>query len=452
MTITKLPPGSNATLPPATPPAIQGNPVRGGDEAEKRGRSAPSQPARGATNTSQAKVRQQFKKQRSPQVRKQFDDFAKQYKASNAYENLHARYASKFPEIGPPDGTPIGMKLSNLPGPQLTKADLRPGDILVVYEPASTVVNGKPEVSKVRPNRQITITRQFDDHNGIPHSCNQGDHRNVHNAIYVHTPGNPQATKAWGAGEPEVVEGRAARDWVDEKTGKLTPINRVQPAAISMTECNYSKIYRPRDANVGNAMAQIGMVMASGHVTYATKEMRTAATDNYPHFDKAAKKAAVQVAEDAFNPTPRWAQNPVNMHDNFKTGVNCISFVVRAAQSAKLQVLQQTELFKGNPPPALEDLVEHKEMTGVFGISGSHVSVRSFEHFLLHATDPDGSPQFEFVGKLEMKHGDVMYDEALPPMEAAQLPPLPETHPHSVEYQEKLRNEKQAANPSKAKL
>lgn len=376
---------------------------------------------------------------RSEQTRRFTETFSQQFRASDAYNKKYAELKERYPALGPADGTPLGTLLSQLdieagaphgmPAEVRSKSDLHTGDILIAYE---------PEGSDLPAHRVITLRKQSVDHNGISAEINQGDPRNVHAAIATQTKGNPVQKEPWGPGEPEVVEARAARNWA-------IPINRVQPTAISAGELGNAKVYRPLDPHMGDVMAQNAMVWAKGaNISYS---MRDLSDSMAPHrlpsgqanekagtieFNKEAQEKAVALAEDAFDPEPKWALNPENLQDRLAEGASCSTFIFKNATASRLRVLHELAYQENKDPlPNLKDSVP--KLDGFYAVNPVYVSPRTAEHLLLHSVDKNKQAQFAFVGKIKLRPGEESHAEAVPPQPAKLGPALAADDPRSNE-------------------
>lgn len=390
--------------------------------------SAPAEATRATSGASFA-----GKLRRSEEVRRFVQEYAKDFSEKKVYEQLHAELKEKFPTLGPADGTPIGLLLSNLKQSDLvgnphalvhSKEDCDVGDVLVSYEPAE---------AELRPNRRITVQKQQADHNGIPDSMNQGDARNVHTALWVHTEGNPMRPSQWADGEPEVVEGRAARDWPK-------PINRIQPSSVSPAEVSHAKVYRLTDPVVASFLAQNAMFLAQGNVSYSMKDLSLSFSNHVvggkPNekagtigWDAESLELAPVYAKEAFKGDPSWALNPENIHDSFVEGGSCSTIMGKNLQAVMLHVLRAraVEKFGTENAPEFHELVPH--LQGLYQTNPIFLSPRTWENQLLLCKNEDGSPQAQFVGKFSTKHAT--YPEEVPPHDAKLGPAIPDTDPRS---------------------
>ena len=142
---------------------------------------------------------------------------------------------------------------------------------------------------------------------------------------------------------------------------------------------------------------------------------------------------AIRYAEEAFESHPMWARNPPNMARQFREGVICSNpplIAYQATELLRMEARQREE--RGVAAPMLENA---KKLTGLMAWDAESLSVRTLVTLLMTATNPDGSPQFAYLGQLDVK------DRRIPEKpfvhERKQLPPLSPTDPRSVEYQQR---------------
>lgn len=234
--------------------------------------------------------------------------------------------------------------------PNLSKSDLRPGDILFLLdEPGNSCATHRAIVTG-QALAGMSLLRK-----------NKGDSQLVHAVIWTKAKSNPGKSEPLDKGEPEIAEMRGG--------------DRLSAQSTALRQGLY-RVYRPIDENVGDWVAQISMVWSDNRsIPYSKPKSVQSVLRNSTFGPKAAARSD-QYAVEAFDPSPAWGDR----------GSFCSSFILAAYQAATLRT--------GN------------ELSGALKADAESTSVRTLEHFIKSSSD-----QFTALGHIRVKPEDVLYQE-----------------------------------------
>lgn len=224
----------------------------------------------------------------------------------------------------------------------LQKSDLSPGDILLlVDQPDNTSLT-----HKIIKNGQrlpaLSILRQ-----------NKGEPCLVHALMWSKTQKNPQPAEEKAAAEPEIVE-MAGRNLNSSISGNLRG--------------GLYKVYSPKDKNLGDWAAQIGLMWSDERgISYSKRKSVLSVVKN-SSFKSIADKESARYGMHAFENNP-----PIR-------GAFCSHFVLATYQAAAKNI--------GLP------------FTGALKVDAEATSVRTLEHFLKKDRE-----NFEYKGYLKITTG-----------------------------------------------
>ncbi|RYX95980.1 MAG: hypothetical protein EOO28_09540 [Comamonadaceae bacterium] len=251
---------------------------------------------------------------------------------------------------GPPTLSASANGVDRVQQGDLSKSDLRPGDILLLLDEPDNSSFIHKIIARGQKLESFSLNRR-----------NNGDRNLVHAVMWTKAPNNPSQSGPRKPGEPEVAEARGGERMSAQTTA-------VRPGRY--------RVYRPTDAVTGDWAAQIAMSWADDRTLPYNKPAATLSIFKSSSFGRKAQENASQFAAQAFDASPAWGAN----------GTICSSFVLAAYQAAAQQTGQG--------------------LTGALQVNAGATSVRTLDHFL--RSDP---AQFQNLGYVRVDPKDVLFRE-----------------------------------------
>lgn len=243
-----------------------------------------------------------------------------------------------------------------------SKSELKPGDILLFKPDAENITDRQWQIQQGQRLSGLSALR-----------WNTGDRHLTHACIWTKSNKHEGATEVQGMGEPEIVEAVMQNQFL------------VRGSAI---QAGLYKVYRPKDENLGDWAAQIGMRWADERNIKYSLDNAMKSVVRLSTFGPEAKKRAQEYEKQAFDADPEWGKS---------TPTFCSHTVIAMLQAAHGRISRARGEEPFSTPPA-----------GVLGCDARNTSPRTLDYFL-HNDDA-----FEEVGYIRIKPEDVLYSE-MPP-------------------------------------
>ncbi|WP_222102772.1 hypothetical protein [Robbsia andropogonis] len=231
--------------------------------------------------------------------------------------------------------------------PNLKKADLIPGDILLLIDEPHDTEKLHKIIIAGQKLEGLSMMRK-----------NVGKASVVHAILWTRNSHNPVATEPGGMGDSEVVEMRGGG---------------IMDTALRK---GLYQVYRPKDKNIGDWAAQIAMLWSSERKIPYNAVKSAKSVTRFSNFGPLAIASAKKYSKDAFDANPKWGSG----------GAFCSHLILATYQAAA----QNT----GTP------------LSGALKVDAKGCSVRTLSHFLKKDTN-----QFDFSGHLRIKPDDVLFPE-----------------------------------------